>query len=325
MMENTSDDEHDTSEQPEEFYPSSSDAIVGWARQNFHHEGNQKLRGLVRAHAHNYLTAKTKKEKTEVIHIVLVQMRKDSPTGLGLVRKDPKTQRWSYIGLDKAKDKIGHALRKAARDYTRRNATKVKTTRVGPMQRSPSSNSLGGGATTARSVSFSECEEEEDCRFHNSRGRSSMSYYAKPTAVRPQQNRGYYAPPGPHGYYGQSYSTMHSYPYPPVYHDGYYYPRQHHSAPRESSYPHPPHRDSQSRGLESPLPSHPGEYTRLRYDNLLSPDARNPVAVEGVPSYKNGPPDDYHTTASSDRFYWRHSPYYPVPNSNHSHEDNSGG
>jgi hypothetical protein len=30
-------DEHDTRELPEDYVPSESDVIVGWARQNYHH------------------------------------------------------------------------------------------------------------------------------------------------------------------------------------------------------------------------------------------------------------------------------------------------
>ena len=40
-------------------------------------------------------------------------MQKKSPSGTGFLKLNPYTARWSFIGTDKAKDKVGHALRKA--------------------------------------------------------------------------------------------------------------------------------------------------------------------------------------------------------------------
>eukprot|EP00536_Pseudo-nitzschia_multiseries_P006907 jgi/Psemu1/16422/gm1.16422_g len=127
---------------PESFRPSKFDVIVGWARQNYHHgtrkirivlasdrtskpysflclqqKGNRMLRNLVSDNVPRYMAARTKHDKGLIIVDILDIIRRESPTGIGLVRQNSSNGRWSYIGNDKAKDKIGHALRKASRDH----------------------------------------------------------------------------------------------------------------------------------------------------------------------------------------------------------------
>jgi hypothetical protein len=81
-------------------------------------EGNEMLREVVRDNVPRYVSAKTKHEKGEIIIEILETIKANSPSGLGLIRQNPDTKRWYYIGTDKAKDKIGHALRKASRDFS---------------------------------------------------------------------------------------------------------------------------------------------------------------------------------------------------------------
>ena len=81
-------------------------------------EGNQMLREIVRDNVPRYVAAKSKHEKGEIIVEILETIKAKSPSGLGLLRQNPDTKRWFYIGTDKAKDKIGHALRKASRDLS---------------------------------------------------------------------------------------------------------------------------------------------------------------------------------------------------------------
>jgi hypothetical protein len=57
-----------------------------------------------------------------VIVEIFERICRESPTGVGLVRRDPKSGRWSFIGSDKAKDKIGHALRNAAHEHEKQMA-----------------------------------------------------------------------------------------------------------------------------------------------------------------------------------------------------------
>jgi hypothetical protein len=60
------------------------------------------------------MKATTKLDKTEVISAVIEQVRDESPGGGGFVKKDLYNGRWYKIGDEKARDKVGHAMRKAA-------------------------------------------------------------------------------------------------------------------------------------------------------------------------------------------------------------------
>ena len=75
------------------------------------------LRNLVRDNVPRYMAARTKNDKGVIIIDILESVRRNSPSGAGLVRQNPDTGRWSYIGNEKARDKIGHALRRLSRDF----------------------------------------------------------------------------------------------------------------------------------------------------------------------------------------------------------------
>jgi len=89
------------------------------------------------------MQSKSKGEKGQVILNLLHRIRAESPSGVGLVRRSAKTGRWAYIGLDKAKDKIGHALRKASQERikTYRKLEKQRE-KQGLMHQSASSSHL---------------------------------------------------------------------------------------------------------------------------------------------------------------------------------------
>ena len=60
-----------------------------------------------------YVKARTKYEKTKVIADLIEKIRRDSPSG-GFVKQDFYSGCWHEIGLERARDKVGHAIRKAA-------------------------------------------------------------------------------------------------------------------------------------------------------------------------------------------------------------------
>jgi hypothetical protein len=89
--------------------------------------GNCRLRELIAAHTLDYLTADSKSKKGQIILDMIQQIQNDSPTGVGLVKMDQSTRRWSFIGQEKAKDKIGHALRKASQELQKEKKKNRKT------------------------------------------------------------------------------------------------------------------------------------------------------------------------------------------------------
>lgn len=122
---------------PDDFMPGEKDVVCSWARQNHRHSGNIRFRKLVDEHAPAYVKAETKYEKTKVIADLIDRVRNDSPNG-GFVKRDFYSGRWYEIGIERARDKVGHAIRKAA--------DKLTDQQLGP---STGKQSRGGQAVTA--------------------------------------------------------------------------------------------------------------------------------------------------------------------------------
>lgn len=98
---------------PEGYFPKDEDVICSWARQNHSHPGNEKFRLMINKYAPTYLNANIKYQKSEVIAKIVAEVRSKSPGG-GFVKKDFYSNRWYEVGDEKARDKVGHAIRKAA-------------------------------------------------------------------------------------------------------------------------------------------------------------------------------------------------------------------
>mmetsp|Transcript_10349 Transcript_10349/g.18504 ORF Transcript_10349/g.18504 Transcript_10349/m.18504 type:complete len:472 (-) Transcript_10349:377-1792(-) len=125
---------------PRWFVPTEKDVICGWARQNHRHPGNQRFRKLVEHSVPLYLAAKTKNDKTQVIAAVVEKVRRDSVGG-GFVKKDHQTGLWFEIGDDKARDKVGHAIRRVIDEEK-----KVKVHRAREHKALSERKQLAGGA-----------------------------------------------------------------------------------------------------------------------------------------------------------------------------------
>mmetsp|Transcript_55898 Transcript_55898/g.113991 ORF Transcript_55898/g.113991 Transcript_55898/m.113991 type:complete len:535 (+) Transcript_55898:71-1675(+) len=98
---------------PEGYVPKDEDVICSWARQNHSHPGNEKFRIMINDYAPTYLNVSTKYQKSEVIAKIVAEVRSKSPGG-GFIKKDFYSNRWFEVGDEKARDKVGHAIRKAA-------------------------------------------------------------------------------------------------------------------------------------------------------------------------------------------------------------------
>ena len=78
---------------------------------------------MIDEYAPLYVKSTTKLEKTQVIATVIDKVRNDSPGG-GFVKKDFYSGRWYEIGNEKARDKVGHAIRKAAEEIQKAKGVK---------------------------------------------------------------------------------------------------------------------------------------------------------------------------------------------------------
>jgi len=75
--------------------------------------GNCMFRDLIANNVQRYVQADSKTSRGEIISDILRQIQSKSPSHTGFLKLDPETARWVSIGSNKAKDKVGHALRKA--------------------------------------------------------------------------------------------------------------------------------------------------------------------------------------------------------------------
>jgi len=92
--------------------PSESDVLCGRGRQCFEHEGNKRFRYIVAANLQEYLTAKTRQDKTLVVYTVIYEVLEN---GGRFLKRDSHGQ-WYDSGMRGAKEKVGHALRDASTD-----------------------------------------------------------------------------------------------------------------------------------------------------------------------------------------------------------------
>jgi hypothetical protein len=71
------------------------------------------FRDLISNNVQRYVQADSKTSRGEIISDILRQIQSKSPSRTGFLKLDPESARWVSIGSNKAKDKVGHALRKA--------------------------------------------------------------------------------------------------------------------------------------------------------------------------------------------------------------------
>lgn len=85
-------------------------------RLNFGIVGNKRFKISVENHLNSYIKAPTRTAKSAIITNLVSSIRESSTTiGGGFVRYDESTGRWYEVGEKIARDKVGQALRDAAR------------------------------------------------------------------------------------------------------------------------------------------------------------------------------------------------------------------
>ena len=104
---------------------------IFFVRKNHQHPGNERYRKLIEHAAPLYDNATTKLEKTQVIAAVVRKVRADARdvsggAGGGFVKNDFQRGLWYEIGDDKARDKVGHAIRRVIDETKKKQKKKQK-------------------------------------------------------------------------------------------------------------------------------------------------------------------------------------------------------
>ena len=84
------------------------------------------MRDIIASNIPIYKKAKTKGEKGKIIIEMTKKLILASPSKTGFVKLDPKTGRWYFIGYEKSKDKVGHAIRKATQFQTKKEQKRME-------------------------------------------------------------------------------------------------------------------------------------------------------------------------------------------------------
>lgn len=99
-----------------EFVPGENDVVCGRGKGSYNRIGNKKFRELVTSYIPAYLKARTKFDKSTILHEIIDKVRaKHNPdTGrpANFVKFHKKTG-WTEIGEGLAREKVGHAMREA--------------------------------------------------------------------------------------------------------------------------------------------------------------------------------------------------------------------
>lgn len=150
--------------------------------------GNKRFRDLIDQDAPHYVTATTKLGKTQVIAAVIDKVRSDSPGG-GFVKKDFYTGRWYEIGNEKARDKVGHAIRKAAEELQKEKgghkSSKKKSQKVLASKGFPLQKGKKGGASSSQPSASSLLESSLANQMSNINNIYSVELVAPSFARRP--------------------------------------------------------------------------------------------------------------------------------------------
>lgn len=142
-------------------------------------EGNKYFRNIIQKKVGPYLACNTKSQKGDAIAKIVQIVNEASPLG-GFVKRDSKTGRWFKLNDWEARDKVGHAIRKAAQ---RMEDTKPKL--VARLKREYATNPVSAQASTTASASTSnsrsDSSQEEDCKKPSKPVKTPEGQKAAPT------------------------------------------------------------------------------------------------------------------------------------------------
>lgn len=235
------------------------------------------MRDIIAQQAPRYKEAKTKEGKGSIIVGIVKSMISSSPTNSGFVRQDKETGRWYFIGMEKAKDKIGHALRKASQKLGKSNQQTTKTPSRTTVQtadnqfygRDPHHDILPIVSNDSSSTCTPNGEAEPlPIDIHNPtvgelQARHEEHFYHQ-QQQHSHQHPPFYYPPNSYSYYPQ----YPHYPPPPNYH-------YEHQPNHATAYPPPaphvgtPHKEEEQKQPSSDIVSYEAVWFFFHWQQLL--------------------------------------------------------
>lgn len=96
---------------PDGYKPSQYDIHCGRGKGCYNKSGNKRFRAVVQQYIPDYITAKTKYDKTAVLNAALDRVKAQNNGNVFFVSR--KNGRWHTISEDQAREKVGHQMREA--------------------------------------------------------------------------------------------------------------------------------------------------------------------------------------------------------------------
>ena len=102
----------ETTELAPEFQPGAYDVVCGRGKGSYNRPGNKRFRAIVNQHIPQYQSSKSKLDKSMVLNTIIDRVRQQNNGNARFVKHDKK-KGWFEIGVDQAREKVGHAIREA--------------------------------------------------------------------------------------------------------------------------------------------------------------------------------------------------------------------
>lgn len=97
--------------------PTTNDILLGRGKTYHYHTGNQRFRATIAVHIPKYAEERTtRKQKSKIVESIVEGMYEE---GCRFLKQDVQSFLWYEIGRQKAKKKVGHALRDATAEMHR--------------------------------------------------------------------------------------------------------------------------------------------------------------------------------------------------------------
>lgn len=94
------------------FHLSEFDVTCGRGKGCYNQAGNKRMREICKRHVSKYLAAKTKLDKSLILSEIVEEVKRQNNGTAQFVKHD-KQLGWVIISDEKAREKVGHALREA--------------------------------------------------------------------------------------------------------------------------------------------------------------------------------------------------------------------
>jgi hypothetical protein len=117
---------------PKGFSPGPDHVIIGRGRRCVNHEGNQRLRKIVKAELKSYVSACSKIEKSAILLRVMRQVKRSNKDNIGFVKQDLNTGRWSELSDSASRVAVAQTFRDASpgRGYRSSRQSKQQRRRI---------------------------------------------------------------------------------------------------------------------------------------------------------------------------------------------------